>query len=133
MTKAKTSFKRIDIPMYKVVVFVSVGLSTEMLRKRLIEQQVDLKFVDALLKDSELGDEYGGLSLYEENCPYFVIRYRDEDVFFENPGLISHESFHIVGAIMELIQNDYSFDNDEPWAYLLEYLVSEHPLYDINF
>jgi len=42
-----------------------------------------------------------------------------------NPGIIAHESLHLVGLIYEDIHAILEIENDEPQCYLIEWIVNQ--------
>ena len=51
-----------------------------------------------------------------------LIRFKDD---IDNPGIIAHEAFHAVIFLFEKIGIKFSYDSEEAYAYLIEYLTNE--------
>jgi hypothetical protein len=49
------------------------------------------------------------------------------------PGVIAHEAFHLANMIFKYISAEPTFDNDEPQAYLIGWIVDEcHKFYKVK-
>lgn len=55
----------------------------------------------------------------------FIILNTHTDLSPITPGVIAHECLHAVGWIMDMKGCRHDIENDEPYAYLLEWMVNQ--------
>ena len=65
--------------------------------------------------------ETGAITLHYPDSPmnYIVVFHRETT----SHGHIAHEAFHLAGKIMQDIGFQYTREYDEPWAYLIGFIV----------
>ena len=86
---------------------------------------IDTKDVEQAVKDTQ-DDDYEITS--SESC---LISQRSGDFYlyidlqYGSMGLLAHELFHATHRILEYFGVEFTRDNHEPFAYLMEYLVNE--------
>lgn len=75
----------------------------------------------------ELDDMFGGDGAFVDYKSYQPIIWVDSTIedFPNLMNTISHEALHAVGNIFDRKGVDYDSDNDEPYTYLLGYIVEQ--------
>ena len=64
-------------------------------------------------------DRHAAITWIKDENVYIALDFSEEITF----GIISHECFHSVNFILKKCNVDSCFDNDEPAAYLLDFIV----------
>lgn len=84
-----------------------------------------LEFFDNAKFDIEI-EEHLGFLLNEEDMTYLVLRSGEyNSINYPTPGIIAHESKHLVNQIFKEIRQKLDVDNDEVECYLLGWIVDE--------
>ena len=99
---------RIDIPIYNCNLYV---IDTDDISNSVANTQIfdyDVTCSESCLISKESGDFYLYIDL--KVCTI---------------GLLAHELFHATHRILEYFGVQFTRDNHEPFAYLMEYLVNE--------
>ena len=101
--------KELTIPIYDCRVDVVVVNSDE-------------EYDDAILDAGYNGDGNGdAITLhYTDNSSFFVMIFKRDCL---SPGNIAHEGQHLLMKIMESRGIKYDFDNQEPVAYLMGFII----------
>ena len=100
--------KTISIPIYDFLVRVIISDSYEE-----FEQDV----FDAGWED---GCEGAGAIVFHTEGKHYTLVINREDI---SPGNIAHEAGHIVNSIYHSINAEWDHSNDEPYCYLLGFVV----------
>jgi len=83
----------------------------------------DLKSIEAEF-DLEDTTEMDGFVFEQKDRnenPLYVVVFKGKP----SPGVIAHESLHIVSAIYRDVHADFCLHNEEPQCYLLEWIVDQ--------
>ena len=115
--------KLIDIPIYNRNLIIGTDCTcdeyVEWVKGTLEESPSTVKL------EKVIRERFSDKRSYKASCVNIqgeglIVHFRDK-----SPGVISHEAFHIVHAILDDAGIKLSFKSDEAFAYLIEYLVTE--------
>ena len=98
---------------------VSLGESDEVLEKKLLKHNWDLKIVDWKLES----EEDGKTSQFYKGC--ILIRTSSVPSNAEAYSVLQHEIFHSVQFFMETLKIPLTEHTCEPYAYLIGYITKE--------
>lgn len=93
-----------------------------------LEKELDLKVVTEKYNMLPNVSEYDGIA-FRDNGKYIIAVTQKI-----KPSVIAHESFHAVGYIFEDHSIVIDIKNDEPAAYLLEWIVEQcHKYFKVKY
>lgn len=115
----------IPLVIYPFDILFSVGETNKQLRKKLkgllsdaaFEMAYDSDFLDNFNPDSKTA----GLCQFLRGHQKVIIRLGRNASY----GVVAHEIFHAISMILIHLKMPLSHDNDEAYAYLIEYLTEE--------
>ena len=106
--------KEFDLHLYPVTLWIAVNPSDK-----------DFEQFDFDLQLSEIPlDGYADtLQIFSQSYEKNGILIRFEDIYALTTPIITHESTHAANYVYEIIGANNDLDNDEPYAYLCEYIA----------
>lgn len=119
----------IEVPLYKGTLVVVCCNNSAVVKNRFPDLDIDAE----IFAHTYTGGNWNG-----KNARIVLLNPLSQ-VANLNSGVIAHEAYHVVSGIMSHVGVYPSFDNDEPMAYLIEWVVNnihrvvdrfydEHPL-----
>lgn len=105
--------KEIDIPIYRGKLVIILTNS----KKKLIKEIP--KFGGPRIYGHAINKSYKGKD------GYFIVLNTELATTAITPGVIAHESFHTAAFILGNRDVHFDIDNDEPYAYLLDWVVDQ--------
>jgi hypothetical protein len=113
--------KKLKVPLY--------GARMELIScKNGIEVEDSYKLESGLLATMDAG--VVTIDDHETNMTTFLLFIEEKAV---SPGLIAHEAYRLASKIFQHINAKSEYDNQEPLAYLIEWIVGEcHKFYKVK-
>lgn len=106
--------KEFDLHIYPVTLWISVNAGESEFAE--FDFDVDLKSIPL--------DGYADtMHVYSQSHEKNGILIRFEDIYALTTPIITHESIHATNYIYDIIGAEPDSDNDEPYAYLCEYIA----------
>lgn len=109
------NYKKILIPIYKAPLYFVWDCSSD----DFVKTARDKFYID-LDKGNYYGAGFSTEFLDSKNNAVYILWVSDS----RDVGLVAHEIFHLVCFIMDRRGISYSQENDEPFAYLIEYVTN---------
>jgi hypothetical protein len=109
-------FKIIPIDVYGHDILISIGQKDDDLYEELKENISKKDFDKYMSKQKSIA------TTHKLRTGTILIRFKDD---IDNPGIVAHEAFHAVVFLFKKIGIQFSYESEEAYTYLLEYLVNE--------
>jgi hypothetical protein len=115
---SKGTFKVIPIEIYCTELVVSIGQTDDEIfdecKKRWEWDKYESVVISSVSSQS--------LANFSSNSKMFMIRFKEKE---PKDGLIAHEAFHAAFRILNSIGLNPSYETEEAYAYLLDYIVNK--------
>lgn len=115
---SKGTFKVIPIEMYCTEVAVSIGQTDDEIFAECKKRWPVDKYEDAVI--GSVSCQYPGS--FTRSSQFMIIRFKEKK---PKDGLIAHEAFHAAFYILNSIGLYASYETEEAYAYLLDYIVNK--------
>lgn len=106
--------KEFDLYLYPITLWIAVNTD---------EKELEQFDFDINVNDIPLNGYADTMQVYSQSDEKNGVLIRFEDIYALNIPVITHESIHAANYIYDIIGADIVTDNDEPYAYLCEYIA----------
>jgi hypothetical protein len=120
-SKIKPTFVKLEIPIYDVVLFVSINQTD----KQIIKECSKFFKVTPEWKEKICDPGYDGRVLSHYDSGLFVLRIHGIEDAASFYSTMSHEIFHVVVGIFDRIGATLDDSSEESYAYLIGYITKE--------
>lgn len=117
--------KHTNIPIYDCYFSIILGTSWEKIGKRCkpLQEVIRMWYADSDIPFAHCLEGYRMVKGVKRKCIYVIFNIWDRDDKI-TPGTICHESVHVKNYIWEQIKHVQDQKQDEPEAYLVDYIVT---------